>query len=451
MKERDRADPEQPRGSPIHNEGQEDASDDNGIARRRVSQQIMHADIEHVHGPEEVAYGKNELVVLCLVRDGQPYIRSFLEHYSSMGVKHLVFLDNGSTDGTVEALKEYDNVTVLRTTLPFNKANHMRRYLTGRFGQGRWSLYVDIDELFDYPYSDVIGLDSLLEYLDRNSYTAVVAYMLDMFPEEHLSGQSGSSDEPLKKLHRFYDLSNLKGRRIREHPSCPPDNTYGNDEIRTFSGGIRWTVFGTSTFLTKHPLVFLDGKVRPFAGGPHWHGNVRAADFTGVLFHYKFLDEHLHRYVARMAQEEQHWNSAANYKRYLEVLENTPSLSIMTDTSRELKSVNDLVGTRLLTVSRQYMRFVEGEERRNGYSEESRSERLFEAFFNAREEVMALVEEKQKMLRENERLRRQNERLRQQNKKLAEQAKTMRHEYKKLKVLAEQVQTTLQEYQRAIR
>jgi Glycosyl transferase family 2 len=39
-----------------------------------------------------------------LVRDGRPYVRSFVEHYSSMGVKHLIFLDNGSTDGTVEAL-----------------------------------------------------------------------------------------------------------------------------------------------------------------------------------------------------------------------------------------------------------------------------------------------------------------------------------------------------------
>src|SRR3712207_1634759 len=35
-------------------------------------------------------------------------------------------------------------------------------YLVDRFGEGRWTLYVDIDEFFDYPYSDVVGLDSLL-------------------------------------------------------------------------------------------------------------------------------------------------------------------------------------------------------------------------------------------------------------------------------------------------
>src|ERR671914_2643128 len=126
---------------------------------------IVHPTVEHLHGPEEVAYGMDELIVLCLVRDGRPYVRSFVEHYFSMGVKHLVFLDNGSTDGTVEALKGYDNVTLLRTMLPYKRYNvAMKRYLIERFGRGRWTLYVDIDELFEYPYSDVVDLKALLGY-----------------------------------------------------------------------------------------------------------------------------------------------------------------------------------------------------------------------------------------------------------------------------------------------
>ncbi len=376
--------------------------------------QTVHPNVEHVHGPEEVVYGMDELIVLCLVRDGRPYVRSFVEHYSSMGVKHLVFLDNGSTDGTVEALKEYEKVTVLRTGLPY-KGYHvpMKRYLTERFGRGRWSLLVDMDELFDYPYSDVIGLDSLLGYLNSKSYTAVVAQMLDMFPEKPLSGRAGNLDEPLKELHRFYDLSDLRRTavRIKEHPRCPPDNTYGSDEIGAFSGGIGLTVFGANRFLTKHPLVFLDGKVRPVAG-PHWHGNARVADFTGVLLHYKFLEEHLHKQAAQ-AVREGHRKQTRWYKKYHEVLENNPSLCIKTDTSKELKSVNDLVGTRVVIVSRQYMKFVESEARRNShYSEGGRPERLFEAFFNARAEATALAEQLATMRRENRTLRQENRRLR---------------------------------------
>jgi hypothetical protein len=115
--------------------------------------------------------------------------------------------------------------------------------------------------------------------------------------------------------------------------------------------------------------------VRP---GPHWHSNARVADFTGLLLHYNFLDEHLHKQAAKAVREEHRTEKGTiRYKKVLEVLENDSRLSIKTDTSKELKSVNDLVGTQFVSVSREYMRFVESEEQRSGhYFEESRSERL---------------------------------------------------------------------------
>ena len=105
-------------------------------------EQIPPNSIEHLYGPEEVPYEADELVLLCLLRDGRPYLKSFLEHHFSMGVKHMFFLDNGSTDGTVDALKEYENVTVLYTELPFERYElSVRQYLVERFcKKGRWCL-----------------------------------------------------------------------------------------------------------------------------------------------------------------------------------------------------------------------------------------------------------------------------------------------------------------------
>src|SRR5215212_1286320 len=212
-----------------------------------MREQIPPNSIEHLYGPEEVPYEEDELVLLCLMRNGRPYVKSFVEHYTSLGVKHLFFLDNGSTDGTVEALKGYDNVTVLQTMLPFKRYQvSMRQYLIERFGKkGRWCLYADIDELFDYPYSDMVSLGSLLRYLKSNSYTAVVAQMLDMFPEEPLSGSASNPlDEPLKQRHRFYDISNVKKMSIKEHPrTTDTNNTYQSDDIEFYSGGIRPSIF----------------------------------------------------------------------------------------------------------------------------------------------------------------------------------------------------------------
>ncbi len=398
---------------PLHNPVEEDTPDDTTVLDRDP-QLIVHPTVEHVHGPKEVDYGMDELVVYCLVRDGRPYVRSFVEHYFSMGVKHLVFLDNGSTDGTIEILKEYDNVSVLRTGLPYRgQGGLMKRYLAERFGQERWSLLVDIDELFDYPYSDVIGLDSLLGYLNSNSYTAVVAQMLDMFPEKPLSTRAGNMDEPLKERHRFYDISNLRRMGIEDHPRCPPDNTYGSDDIDAFSGGIRLTVFGVNTFLTKHPLVFSDGKVKSMYPGPHWASNVKVADFTGVLLHYKFLDEYLHKQAAQAVREEQHVKDSLWYKKVMEVLGKNPNISIRTDASKELKSVNDLVGTKFMSVSREYMELAKSEEQRDGhYSEENQMERLLEAFLTAKTEVATLTKQLETMREQNKILRRKYRKIR---------------------------------------
>src|SRR5918998_2680707 len=331
---------------------------------------ILHSSLEHLHGPEEVPYGGDELVVVCLVRDSRPYVKSFVEHYRSLGAKHLFFLDNNSTDGTVEALENYDNTTVLRSKLPYKGYRlAFKRFLMGRFGKkDRWCLYADIDELFDYPYSDVVGLSPLLGYLTEKSYSAVAAQMLDMFPEEPLSGREFNlEEEPLKELLRFYDLSNITRTSIKERLSLR-NNTLESDDIEFFSGGIRGAIFGARPHLTKHPLVFLDGRVKPMEGlsldSDHWVDNARVADFTCVLFHYKFLDGHFYKQAVRAVQEENYWNDSADYKKYLEILDTNPTLQMKRESARELKGVNDLVENGFLVVSEEYMMMVYEEEER---------------------------------------------------------------------------------------
>jgi glycosyltransferase involved in cell wall biosynthesis len=389
----------------------------------RAQEWILEHNVEHLHGPEEVGYEMDELVVLVQVRNGRPYVRSFVEHYFSLGAKHIVFLDNGSTDGTVETLKNYENVTVLRSGLP-NKRYHiaMKRYLIERFGRGRWTLSVDIDELFEYPYSDVVSLKALLGYLKENSYTAVVSYMLDMFPEEPLSEEdSPAEDLPLKERHRFYDISDIRTRSY--HDVGEIGNVLPDEKIKVLKGGVRWRLFGIHPLLTKHPLVFLDDKLRPMDLSDHWAGNARVADFTGILLHYK-LSDNLYRQVRREIRERRDISVySGRYDKYLKVLEEAPSLLLKNDTSRELKSVNELVGTRFVSVSKRYMRFVEDEEQRGGRdSEASRSERLNEAFFNARAEVAAQSEKVRDLERKLANLERQlatkNERLAKTNERL---------------------------------
>src|SRR5215217_1840961 len=329
---------------------------------------VLRSSIEHLHGPEEVDYEPDELVVVCLVRDGRPYVKSFVEHYRSLGAKHLFFLDNGSTDGIVEALNNYNNVTVLQTMLPYKEYKHlMKQYLMGRFGKkDRWCLCVDIDELFDYPYSDVVALDSFLGYLSSNSYTAVAAQILDMLSEESLSGREGTlEDEPLKERHRFYDISNISRRSIKELPHRDKrNNTLESDEIEIFRDGIRSAIFSDRPLLTKFPLVFTDGRIKPFDRSSHWVDNAKIADISCVLFHYKFLDGHFYKQAIQAVREGQYHNNSARYKRYLEVLDKNSTLKMKQESARELRGVNDLVENGFLVVSEEYMMRVYDEERK---------------------------------------------------------------------------------------
>ncbi len=130
---------------------------------------------------------------------------------------------------------EYNNVTLLRTKLPFSagvegtEGQHlMRRYLIERFGRNRWSLCVDIDELFDYPYSDIIGLDSLLGCLNSKSYTAVTAQMLDMFPKKVSVNSAQEIGRELKKEYRFYNVSEIDKSKPKKNKRS---NIIERDEI----------------------------------------------------------------------------------------------------------------------------------------------------------------------------------------------------------------------------
>jgi hypothetical protein len=210
-----------------------------------------------------------------------------------------------------------------------------------------------------------------------------------MFPETLLPAESPAAEyEDLKELHRFYEISDVRTWDYNDGGDI--GNVIANEEIDVLQGGVMRRIFRTSPLLFKHPLLFLDEKLKPYDMSDHWAGNARIADFTAVFLHYK-ISANLYELVRREIEEERRYhNLHRKYDRIYKVLAQAPSLLIRNDASKELKSVNDLVGTRFVSVSREYMNFVDEEERRNGnYSEESRSDRLSEAFFNARSEVAA--------------------------------------------------------------
>jgi Glycosyl transferase family 2 len=306
--------------------------------------------IHHVHGPRSIRRDARDVLAVTTVRNGAFYVPSFLEHHRRLGVRHFLVLDNGSTDGTIELLSAQPDVTLYRTAVPYRTyENLMKRYMVRKYSKEKWSLFVDIDELFDYPASDRLDLRDLLGYLEHHGYTALVAQMLDMFSAEPLA-QSPAKTDDLRATFPFFDLSDIS-KRPYEFDDRP------GSKLESHHGGIRRTVFGSENGLTKAPLLFLDDEIETFVG---WHHvrQARLADITGVLLHYPF-NRTFYEKAEEAARSGRYGLGASHeYRAYWSVLANDPDLSLHRPTAQPYVDVDHLVQLRFLLVSRPYLDWV---------------------------------------------------------------------------------------------
>ena len=320
---------------------------------------ILRASVRHLAGPKAISYAPDEVLAICVVRNGESYIHSFVEHHLRLGVQHIVFLDNGSTDGTVDAIREHEHVTLLQTDRPYRTyENLMKRYLAERFSRGRWNLCVDVDERFDYPGSERVSLSDLIGYLRTHGYTAVVAQMLDLFPDGSLADLDRFGGDRMTSTHIYYDTSNIR----------TSDYIWGipsNDAIRMYWDGIRHSLFRTRLGLTKAPLAFVGSDAELFVD---WHhvGNARLADFSAVLLHYPF--DSTFRAKVQDAVEYGRYGAAyeKDYRAYWRAFRTDPGSSLRQPTSRRWRGVDALIDEGFLVTSSAYRRWLEAWEPADG-------------------------------------------------------------------------------------
>jgi Glycosyl transferase family 2 len=321
------------------------------LAQRILEQQVfvrlMPVLVRHVHGPTRICYSPEELIVLCVVRNGELYVRSFVDHYRSLGAKHIVFLDNGSTDATVELLRSYD-VTVLQSHSRYRQ-QAMNLYLLRRYARNRWGLLADIDEFFDYPYSDRLSLGSFLRYLNAYEYTAVLTQVLDMFPAEPLDTIDIGRDDDIAAKYPYFDISAIR----KQEYSWPG---MSNHDIAWHFGGVRSTVFGTDSSLTK-PALFLVGRRMTFHSVHHVKVG-RVADISCLLRHYPFVGSFRTK-VDEALRTGAHAKARWDYEGYARVLRREPRPVLASASAQRLKRVDDLIDEGFLTVSSQYREWVE--------------------------------------------------------------------------------------------
>lgn len=270
-------------------------------AKRRLDPIKVQRSMRCIYGPSDLKITKNQFVVVCMVKNGEFFMRDFLKYYFELGAFHIVFIDNGSTDNTIEIGKEYEHVSIIKCTLPAKHyETHMRQFAAYMFCKpDGWCLFADMDEFFDYPGKDSKSMNDVLNYLNENNYSAVVSQMVDMYPRGRLEDYDRSlSNGAFLDQHIYYESTNTEltkyHDRLNPHWYFLRSNTIPDARIQYASGGVRHRVFGTNNWLTKHPLVRLLPDVIP-STHPACSSGVACADFMGVLKHYKFAGDFANR------------------------------------------------------------------------------------------------------------------------------------------------------------
>ncbi len=269
------------------------------------------------------------ILAFCCIRNEAERLPHFLNYYRELSVGHFLFVDNSSSDGSLNFLHDQTDVSFWRTDHAYRLSRFgmdWLGWLQWRYGHGHWCLTIDADELLVYPECDRQNLRDLTELLGARGKTSFGAVMLDLYPEGPVNTPAFRvGDNPLKVLTHF-DSSNY---RIQWHPIF--DNLW-------IQGGVRDRVFfraepERAPTLNKVPLVKWNRRFS-YVTSTHQMLPRRLHDvfgtedrpiMSGALLHTKFLPT-----ITEKSREEldrkQHFENTTLYVNYHKALANGPTL-----------------------------------------------------------------------------------------------------------------------------
>lgn len=281
-----------------------------GRARGRLAHAAalarVRAGMRHVAGPRHLHLGPDEVALVVVGRNAAFHLPNLVAHHRALGAGWLIYLDNGSTDGSVSLAAAMPQSVVATTPADFRRHEGLiRRAAVSAFATGGWRLVVDADEMFDYPGSARLPLPGLVARMAARGHTAMVAQMLDLVPAGPATGDLAASYATARALCRGYSL---KAVTARDYADPGIDfawflrrNRLSAPQVKVLFGGIRREVFAEDCCLTKHPLFRPGPGVVPLPH-PHVSTGLVVTDATGLIRHYKFSGDFMARERALLAE-----------------------------------------------------------------------------------------------------------------------------------------------------
>lgn len=272
---------------------------------------------------------KHDLLLFCTLRNERTRLPYFLRYYRDLGINHFLFVDNGSDDGSREYLAQQGDVSLWITNASYKRSRFgidWINWLLMRYGHGHWTMVVDADEFFVFPFCDTRPLRALTDWLEASSIRSFSAMLLDMYPKGPIYQTPYREGQDPFEIASWFDSGNY---------TMAKNKLYGNLWIQ---GGPRARMFfGTNPerapALNKVPLVRWH-RDYAYVSSTHmllprglnlvydeWGGEKA----SGVLLHAKFLDTLTQKAEEEMARN-QHYANSHEYRAYREGLADSPDM-----------------------------------------------------------------------------------------------------------------------------
>lgn len=270
-----------------------------------------------------------DVLLVSTMRNEQIRLPYFLKYYRDMGVGHFLFVDNDSTDGTLEYLSGHRDVSVWRTQTSYKRATFgvdWVNWLCRKYAGNHWTLVVDPDEFFVYPFCDTRPIPALTDWLDNSGIRSFSAMLIDLYPKGKLDDQPYLPGQNPLEITNWFDSGNYSIRKNR---------TYENLWIQ---GGPRARAFFADNpeqapALNKIPLVKWNRRYA-FVSSTHmllprglnhvydeWGGEKA----SGALLHTKFLNTFSAKATEELGRR-QHYAGSVEYQAYAENLHENSDL-----------------------------------------------------------------------------------------------------------------------------
>ncbi|MCO6450798.1 MAG: tetratricopeptide repeat protein [Caldilineales bacterium] len=269
------------------------------------------------------------VVAFMVVRNEAKRLPHNLDYHRRLGVSRFFVVDNASEDGTLDWLLAQPDVHVWRTPASFRASRcgtDWTESLLRTYGQNRWCLVIDADELLVYPNSETKSLPALCAELEQSGYRAAMALMIDMYSDRPIRETTLQANQPFLDACRYFDRKVYHERVER---------FYEHDEHPSLFGGVRRRVFGGHEpgkderyfyCLNKIPLLKYDPTF-VLSDNLHWTNCRDVAIQAAALLHFKFCDDFVQQ-AEQEAERREHWQGGIQYDAYAQTLRSHPDLCL---------------------------------------------------------------------------------------------------------------------------